>query len=143
MIFVLDTNVLGEVVKARPAPLVAAWLRAHRSPSLFTTTVCQAEIFTGLAVMPQGARRSKLVDAAHAMFSRVFEGRILGFDVASALEYAEIIATRRLRGKPIDMTDAMIAAIARAHRATVVTLNVRDFDGCGVEVVNPWDAPAT
>jgi hypothetical protein len=77
------------------------------------------------------------------MFSDVFQNRVLVFDVASAIEYAEMFAGRRRSGKPVDMADTMIAAIARVHQAAVVTRNTRDFDGCGVDVVNPWDEPVT
>jgi predicted nucleic acid-binding protein len=48
---------------------------------------------------------------------------------------------RRSAGRPISQFDAQIAAIAVTHRATLVTRNVEDFDGCGLSVVNPWNAP--
>ena len=143
MIFVLDTNVLSALIAAEFPPAVGGWVAAREKPTLFTTTVCQAEILSGLVVMPPGRRRSALLQAAQTMFLRRFEGRVLGFDVAAAIAYADIHGLRRSAGHPLSMADTMIAAIARVHNATVVTRNVRDFDGCGVEVVNPWDAPVT
>ncbi len=89
--------------------------------------------------MPDGRRRERLEQAVRTIFADVFYERVLPFDEPAALAYADIFAARRRAGRPGATTDLMIAAIARVHRATVVTRNVRDFDGCGVPVVNPWD----
>ena len=144
MIFVLDTNVASALMAPSRAPReVMTWLAARPLHSLFTTTISQAEVFAGLSVLPAGRHRSSLTELARGVFIEDFEGRVLTFDVAAALEYAAVFAARRRAGRPPSMADTMIAAIARAHDAIVVTRNVRDFDGCGVEVINPWDAPAT
>jgi predicted nucleic acid-binding protein len=65
--FILDSNVLSAIKGARPAPKVAAWIAGHPEDALFTTTICQAEILSGLAVMPEGRRRSALETAARAI----------------------------------------------------------------------------
>ncbi|HNB47181.1 MAG TPA: VapC toxin family PIN domain ribonuclease, partial [Burkholderiaceae bacterium] len=67
-----------------------------------------------------------------------FAGRLLPFDSPAAMAYAEIVAARRAAGRPISQFDAQIAAIAFSRNVAVVTRNVADFEGCGVEVVNPW-----
>lgn len=72
------------------------------------------------------------------MFEEHFAGRVWPFDAAAALEYAAIYALRREAGRPIATMDAMIAAIARARRAAVVTRDTDGFAGCGVGVVDPW-----
>jgi toxin FitB len=141
--FVLDTNVVSALMRLPPQSAIDCWIAAHAANELFTTTISQAEVFAGLTSLPQGNRRAKLLLSARDIFAEDFAGRVLGFDVAAALEYAEIFAARRRPGRQPTMADTMIAAIARAHQATVVTRNVRDFDGCGVEVVNPWHAPVT
>lgn len=73
------------------------------------------------------------------MFLEDFEGRVLPFDMAAAVSYAEIFEIRRRAGRPTATIDLMITAIARSEGATVVTRNVSDFNRCGVAVVNPWD----
>ncbi len=138
--FVLDTNVISAVMGARPVPAVADWIAAQPEDRLFTTTVCQAEILAGVAVMPDGRRRHGLVAAAKAIFASAFDGRILPFDGTSAEFYAEIFAARKRAGKPTATSDLMIAAIARAYGAHMVTRNTGDFEGCGLTLVNPWDA---
>jgi predicted nucleic acid-binding protein len=138
--FLLDTNVLSELMSAQPSPQVAAWLSAQPVDQLFTAAVCQAEILSGLAVLPEGRRRSALTRAAHAMFREDFAERILPYEAGTAETYANLFAFRRRSGRPIATIDLMISAIARVHRATVVTRNLSDFEGCGVSIVNPWVA---
>jgi len=136
----LDTNVLSALMSVRPPPEVAAWLSVQPVDQLFTAAVCQAEILAGLAVLPEGRRRSALETAAQSMFREDFAQRILPFDTETAQSYASLFATRRQSGRPIATVDLMISAIARVHGATVVTRNFSDFDGYGVPVVDPWVA---
>jgi predicted nucleic acid-binding protein len=138
--FVLDTNVLSAMMGSRALPELAAWVVSHAGARFFTTSVCQADIFAGVAILPEGRRRS-LEAASQAIFADDFEGRILPFDEKAAKFYAEIFAARKRAGKPTATMDLMIAAIARAHGATMVTRNTADFEGCGITLVNPWEAP--
>src|SRR5215470_7002688 len=101
----------------------------------FTTTICQAEILAGLAVMPDGRRRVALETAARAIFADDFNGRVLPFDTAAAAAYADIFAARRRAGYPTTPLDLMIAAVAQANGASVVTRDVGGFEGCGVPVI--------
>jgi hypothetical protein len=73
------------------------------------------------------------------MFATDFAGRILAFDSSAAQSYAELVSDRRRRGRPISQFDAQIAAIARVAGATLATRNVRDFEHCGIGVVDPWE----
>ena len=140
MIYVLDTNVLSEVMKPTPSVAVATWMRAQSPRSLFTAAICQAEILAGVAVLPTGRRRAEFEAMARAIFTREFDGRILPFDTKAASAYADIFATRRQMGRPIATADLIVAATARAHDAAVVTRDSGGFEGCGVTVVNPWNA---
>ena len=76
--------------------------------------------------------------AAEAMFARGFGERILAFGPEAAPAYAEIATDRRRSGRPIAQADALIAAIVRSRRAALATRNGTDFDGCGIEVLDPW-----
>jgi len=135
---VLDTNVVSEALRLNPADAVKRWMRAQASTSLFTTTICEAEILYGLALMPAGRRRAALEESVEAIFRVDFADRILPFDSTAARAFADISATRRRLGRPIGAFDAQIAAIARTHGAAVATRNVRDFDDCGIAIVSPW-----
>ena len=136
--FVLDTNILSAMMSARPSPEVAAWIAGQPEDALFTTTICQAEILAGLAVMPGGRRRVALETAARAIFADDFNGRVLPFDAAAAAAYADIFAARRRAGRP--PLDLMIAAVARANGAGVVTRDIGGFEDCGVPLVDPRQA---
>lgn len=133
---ILDTNVVSELMRPAPDPGVVAWVAGEGA--LWLTAVSEAELRLGVALMPPGARASAVGAAVGAMLAEDFAGRILPFDGAAARAYAAICADRRAAGRPIAAFDAMIAAIARAAGATVATRNQRDFEGCGVDIVNPW-----
>jgi predicted nucleic acid-binding protein len=137
---VLDTNVISEALRPLPADPVRRWMETQPTGAMFTTTVCEAELMLGAAVLPQGQRRSELENAIAVIFRQVFAVRVLPFDRAAASAYALIGAARRRAGRPITTLDAQIAAIARAHGAAVATRNVADFTDCGIDVVDPWQA---
>jgi hypothetical protein len=138
--FVLDTNVLSAVMGSQPVREVAAWIAAQPEELLYTTAVCQAEILAGVEILPEGRRRRGLEAMAKAIFANAFDGRVLPFDSAAAAAYADIFAARKRAGHPTAPPDLMIAAIARANDANMVTRNVDDFEGCGLTLINPWEA---
>jgi len=102
------------------------------------TTVTEAEILTGIALLPDGRRRHSLSEAADYVFTTLFAGRILVFDSDAANIYAQIFVQRHAAGRPISQADCQIAAIARSRGAFLATRNVTDFEGVEVELVNPW-----
>lgn len=134
---ILDTNVVSELMRERASSHVREWALAVPTDSLFTTAICETEVFHGVALLPAGKRRRELDSAAEQVFA-AFENRILPFDSAAARAYADILGKRTRTGRPISMADAQIAAIARARGAAVATRNTEDFDTCGIELVDPW-----
>ncbi len=138
LVFILDTNILSAMMRPGRVPEVAGWLNAQDERQLFTTTISQAEILSGLAVMPTGRRRQEFENTAGEMFDE-FEARILPFDSDAAVVYAELFALRRQAGRPTAPQDLMIASIARASGARMVTRDTGGFEGCGLTVVNPWE----
>ncbi len=139
---ILDTNVLSEVIRPNGSPVVFAWVDRHSRADFYTTAVSKAEILSGLAMMPAGKRRLGMEEAAAQMFEEDFRGAVLSFDELAVPHYAEIVASRRRRGRPIAFQDAAILAIARARGAAVATRNIVDFEDCGVVLHNPWHASA-
>src|SRR5688572_11760326 len=131
----LDTNVLSELMRPKPAESVVRWMALQPATGLYTTSVTQAEILHGILLLPQGRRRQAFEAAAEAMFDRDFHGRILPFGSDAARPYASIAAARRRAGRPISHFDAQIAAIARVAGADLATRNVADYDGCGVRLI--------
>ncbi len=137
---ILDTNVLSELMRPAPSHKVVAWISTQRVSDLHTTTITQAEILYGLALLPEGRRRSELTQAATQTFAEDFMGRVLVFDSAAAEVFGPITAKRRQRGRPIAAFDAQIAAIAVSRGMRLATRNISDFADCEVDLVNPWEA---
>lgn len=135
---VLDTNVLSEALKPVPSGIVLRWLAAQAPSAVFTTTITLGEVLYGIEALPLGKRRMRLLAAVEKMFAEQFAGRILPFDEDAARLFARIVASRNAEGRPISQLDAMIAAIARFHRAAVATRNTADFEHCGIQVIDPW-----
>jgi predicted nucleic acid-binding protein len=137
---VLDTNVLSEALRPVPEPSVLAWLANQPRASLFTTSVTRGEILYGIRLLSDGKRRRGMWDAAMKIFDEDLADQVLNFDSDAAGMYAEIAASRREAGKPISQFDAMIVAMARSRGASLATRNVKDFENCGTDIVNPWTA---
>ena len=136
--FLIDTNVISELMRATPAPSVLSWFSTQDPSTLYLSAVTEAELRTGIAILPAGQRREGLRAALDATIAEDFEGRVLPFDTDATKTYAEIAAGRRSAGRPISDADCQIASIARAAGAIVATQNLRNFEGCGVDLVNPW-----
>ncbi len=139
--FLLDTNVVSELMRARPEPRVGEWISARDSHDIHLSAPSEAELRLGILLMPAGNRRDTLSAEVLDMLATDFAGRILPFDSRAALHFAEVIAARRRAGRPIAHMDAQIAAIAAANGLTLVTRNTRDFEGAGLTLINPWNSP--
>ncbi|MFN7835399.1 MAG: PIN domain-containing protein [Burkholderiaceae bacterium] len=135
---VLDTNVISELLRPAPATQVEAWLSAQDGTEVYFTTVGEAELRHGVAILPAGKRRTALAKAIEGILEEDFRDRILPFDRAAANAYAAIAAKRRAAGRPISQFDCQIAAIASAHEAAIATRNTGDYEGCGIDVIDPW-----
>lgn len=136
----LDTNVVSEAMASAPNRAVLEWLNDRETESLYLSTITIAEIGYGLETLPDGRRRRTLSDRFERFVTTGFSHRVLSFDETAARVYGELMAHRRKQGRPMSALDGQIASIARASRFAVATRNVRDFEECGVEIVNPFEA---
>lgn len=137
---VVDTNVVAELMRPTPDRAVVAWIAAQNVAALHIAAPTAAELFFGVAISPDGRRKTGLRKAIDDIVRLDFKGRVVPFDVAAADRYAAIAAARRANGRPISVFDGQIAAIAQVNGASVATRNIRDFDGCDVTLVDPWTA---
>lgn len=136
----LDTNVLSELMRAKPAAELLDWFEREQSASFFVSAVTRAEILLGIGLLPAGKRRDSLASGAEQMFAEDFVGRCLPFDEGSATEYAVLVAARIRQGHSISTEDAQIAAVALINGLMLATRNGRDFKGIeGLTVLNPWE----
>ncbi len=136
---VLDTNVISEPFKPAPDAAVLRWVDELSGGELYTTAVTRGELFHGLYCMPDGRRKTDLHQKLSRLFDRQLAGHVIAYDGAAADAYAELAALRRRKGRPVGMADMMIAGIARSRGARLATRNVRDFEGCGIALIDPWE----
>jgi len=135
---ILDTNVLGALMRTNPEAPVVAWLDRQPAQSVWITSITLFEARFGLALLPSGRRRQGLEAAFARLLEEDLENRVLDFDGAAATEAASLAAARQKSGQPVDMRDTQIAGIALARRATFATRNLRHFRDLKISVVDPW-----
>jgi predicted nucleic acid-binding protein len=135
----LDTNVVSEVMKVAPSAHVLRWLNEQSSSAVYVSAVTVGEIEYGLRILPDGRRRLQLKERFEQFIALAFAQRVLGYNEAAARLYGEIMGLRKELGRPMSVPDGQIAAIASSHALSVATRNTRDFEECGVELINPFD----
>ena len=137
----LDTNVLSEMRKVRVGhPGVKAWAAAQATATLFISAITVLEIERGVSKALQQGDEAKAKIFTRWLDDQVlpaFAGRILAVDQHVARQ-----AARLPWPDPRDSRDAMIAATALVHGATVATRNTKHFVACGVKLLNPWEGLA-
>ncbi len=134
----LDTNVVSEVMKPYPNPLVAAFIESQPLGQLFVPSLVMAELRHGIARLPDGRRRDEIESDFEAFCKAGFSSRVLSFDDSCARGYARARSMREQVGRPVAVLDALIGGMALAHGATLATRNTADFDGYGLALVDPW-----
>lgn len=136
---VLDTNVISESLRPRCSEAVTAWLDAQAAESLYVTAINAAELWAGIAVMPDGARKAMLESSLDDLLDRLFGTRVLVFDHRAARSYAQLMRKTAAAGTPLPLADGLIASIALAHGFAVATRDVAPFRAAGLQVMNPWE----
>jgi toxin FitB len=135
---ILDTNSFNEIYRTEPDAGFRAWFQRQPLEMLYTTAVNADEIWYGIECLPGGRKKADLARWWDSYFLPNFTGRILAFDLRAAKIHGTIRALGRRRGKPRPIADSMVAAIAVAHDAGIVTRNTIDFAGLDIDIVNPW-----
>lgn len=135
MNYLLDTNVLSELVRKAPDAGVTQWLAARPADSLCLSALTLGEIRKGVELAPDQIRRQRLREWLDEELSVWFGGRILAVDAAVADCWGRLLATA---GRPLPSIDSLLAATAMHHDLVLVTRNVRDFEGLPIRVFSPW-----
>ena len=133
--YLLDTNVISEVIRSTPHTRVVTFLTKH--DDLWLSSIVIHELEYGLQRMAQGQRRASLQDGLLEIIAE-YEDRILPLERVGAEWAARFRAHAQRSGRMLDLGDALIAGTAKTHDLAIATRNVRDFDALDVKVVNPW-----
>ena len=137
---ILDTNVISELMREEPHKNVKEWVAAHKPTELSLTTIAIAEIQKGLARLAKGKRRNTLENNFSIFVAEAFNDRIYSFDEEAAYIYGKIVEKREKEGFNTDAVDLMIGAIVKSQNASIATRNTKDFEGCGIKIINPWES---
>jgi hypothetical protein len=137
---VLDTNVISALMRPQPDQVVLQWLDRQPASSIWTTTITLMELRYGLQSMPAGNRRQAMQRELENVLHVDIDGRYLSFDSAAAQHSADLMVLRKLKGRPVEIRDTIIAGIVLATNATLATRNVTHFSDLNATIVNPWNA---
>ncbi|CAI1109183.1 Probable ribonuclease FitB [Serratia rubidaea] len=139
---ILDTNVISETLRPKPHYNVISWLNEKDNSELYLSAIVVAELFSGIACMPDGKRQQALRLRLAEAIQINFDEQILPFDALCAMQYAELMGRNQRQGTPMSAPDAQIAATCLQYGATLATRNTKDFLHCGIELIDPWQVPA-
>ena len=140
--WLIDANVISEMMRPRPEPRVSAFLDSIAGEGLGLASITVWEILNGIGRLPSGHRRDSLADRFHDLLDELFEDRIVDWSLTDARACARIMEDKRRRGEPLDdhVPDAFLAAAAASRGLAVLTRNTSEFRNTGVETVDPWTA---
>ncbi|MER8880038.1 type II toxin-antitoxin system VapC family toxin [Mesorhizobium sp. M0684] len=140
MRLLLDTNVLSEVTRPAPDARVLEWLDKLDEDRSLISVVSIAEIRRGVALMGEGRKREALAEWLARDLPQRFEQRVLPVDEPVALAWGDLMGLAKRRGRGLTSMDGLIAATAIAQELTLATRNMKDFEGFGIELFDPWTA---
>jgi len=137
--FLLDTNVISELVKPRPEANVTAWIEGTDESLLYLSVLTFGEIRRGISVLSQSRRRATLEAWLDKDLHARFEGRVLAIDDEVADRWGLLTAVARKSGIVLPVIDGLLAATALEHNLTLVTRDIGQTPTIGVAVFNPWE----
>ena|SRR5450432_3445912 len=138
--FLLDTNVISELVRPRPETRVMEWMEAADEGLLHLSVLTLGEIRKGAALLAQGRKRTHLETWLEVDLPARFSKRVLPIDAAVADRWGLLVSEAKRKGTSLAVIDGLLAATAIHHNLTVVSRNVVDFKDAPVQVLNPWEA---
>ena len=136
--FLLDTNVVSELVKPKPDPKVFSWFQKVDQNLCYLSVLTVGEIRKGIVVLSDAKRRVTIEAWLENDLHACFEGRILPVSEDIADRWGTLTGQTSLKGKLIPVIDGLIAATAIHHNLTLVTRNTKDVEDTGVNLFNPW-----
>jgi predicted nucleic acid-binding protein len=137
--YLVDTNIPSELTREKPDARVVEFLRNVDKEGVFLSVTTIGEICKGIATLPVSQRRAKLQDWLDIDVRSWFAGRIFPVTEAVAERWGHLAATAKQRGVTLAVVDGVMAATALHHDLTLVTRNVKDFEGLGIDISNPWE----
>ncbi len=142
MNYILDTNVVSELVTHEPDQNVVSWIDSIDSESVFLSVITIGEIKKGIEKLPDSKRKKTLESWLEEDLLVRFRGRILPLGIPVLLSWGKLVASLEREGKPIPAIDSLLAATVAQTGFTLVTRNTGDFEPTGISVLDPWKPQA-
>jgi predicted nucleic acid-binding protein len=143
--YLLDTNVVSEMMRPNPEPKVVVCIDAIAGEGIALASITVWEILDGVGRLQPSRRREELAERFQGILEDLFEERVLNWTLADARACARVMEKKRRRGEPLDdhLPDAMLAGMALSRGLTLITRNRREFRNTGVPVIDPWTRAQT
>ncbi|MEX0647876.1 MAG: type II toxin-antitoxin system VapC family toxin [Balneolaceae bacterium] len=138
MSYLIDTCCISELVKNKPNPNVVKWFSDQDELSMYISVITFGELRKGIEKLPDSKKKKELNRWVNGELLLRFKNRVLNINMEEVNKWGEILAAAEKNGKPLPAIDSLVAATARVHDLSVVTRNIKDIEGSGVEVINPW-----
>jgi toxin FitB len=138
--YLLDTNVISELIRPAPEPRVVKWTASVDEDLLFLSVLTFGEIRQGVSALAPGGRRTRLEQWLHAELTLRFANRLVAIDLAIAETWGRLAAAARSKGTPLPVIDGLLAASALRHDLVFVTRDTKHAVSVGVTTLNPWQA---
>lgn len=135
MSYLIDTNVILELVKKTPDRQVMQWFQSVPNDKIYISALTIGEIRKGVDKMSDGSKKEKLRIWLEHQLPEWFQNRILSIDLAVANRWGRLLAQSK---QPLSAIDSLIAATALHFDLSIVTRNTMDFSHSSLEIINPW-----
>ena len=135
---IIDTNVVSELARKSQHPRFVSWFDRHVGRDLFSTATIVGELVRGVAALPLGRRKLEWTASVMDVVLQDFAHFVLPFDRLAAYEWGHLVVPEQLRGRTLSFADSQIAAVCLAQGASVATRNTKDFEGLGIDLIDPW-----
>lgn len=143
MNYLLDTNVISELIKKQPNLQVVQWIDEQEARRMYLSVVTIGEIQKGITRLPSSVRKNTLQAWLDTDLRLRFDNRILELTSSVMTQWGRLTGTLELQGRVLSAFDSLIAATCLHHQTTLVTRNEDDFQGTGITIINPWNIPAS
>lgn len=140
MIYLLDTNIISELIKNQPNAKVVQWVDEQDPTRMYLSVITIGEIRKGIEKLPASERKVTLQMWLASQLLVRFDGRIAPITTSVMLRWGELTGQLETKGVVLSAIDSFIAAIALDGKFTLATRNTDDFRETGVPLFNPWNA---
>lgn len=138
MKYLLDTNVISELIAKQPNSQVVEWIDQLDINNVYLSVITIGELSKGIEKLPDSQRKQTLHDWLNNDLLPRFSSHILTLDVEVMLTWGKLTGRLERLGRPLPAIDSLIAALALHHNCSLVTRNENDFKETDVTIINPW-----